>query len=166
MWARLDPRTTTLGHADALAAMLSGSGGITAHFSQPPYSTLEIKAGMRPILRAKDVLGGDGWDMILFTTSRFRWANPKLMTALLDALQDADDAIAKDPRAAAELYLQVSHDTKSSVDDILALIQDPDTTYTRTPRSVMHFAEFMARTGMLKNKPAGWGDIFFPDLPR
>ena len=68
-WARLDAWTVTLGHPDALAAMLSGSGGITAHFSQPPFSTLEVKAGMRPILRAKDVLG-DGWDMILFATTR------------------------------------------------------------------------------------------------
>ena len=164
-WARLDARTTTLGHPDALAAMLSGAGDITAHFSQPPFSTLEIKAGMRPILRAKDVLG-DGWDMIMFLTTRFHDANPKLMGAVLAALREADAAIQADPRAAAALYLTMSNDRKSTVEEILALITDPDTTYAPTPRSVMRFAAFMHQTGTLKNKPGDWSDIFFPDLAR
>ncbi len=162
-WARLDARTVTLGHPDALAAMLSGAGDITAHFAQPPFSTLEVKAGMRPILRAKDVLG-DGWDMILFAGTRFHDANPRLMAATLAALQDADAIIARDPRAAAALYLEMSGDRKSSVDEILALITDPDTVYGTTPRSVMRFASFMHDIGTLKNKPATWSDIFFPDV--
>ena len=164
-WARLDARTTTLGHPDALAAMLSGAGDITAHFSQPPFSTLEIKAGMRPILRAKDVLG-DGWDMIMFLTTRFHDANPKLMGAVLAALREADAAIAADPRAAAALYLTMSNDKKSTVEEILVLITDADTTYAPTPRSVMRFATFMHQTGTLKNKPGEWSDVFFPDLAR
>jgi NitT/TauT family transport system substrate-binding protein len=160
---RLDARTTTLGHPDALAAMLSGAGDVTAHFSGPPFSTLEVKAGMRPILTAKDVLG-DGWDMILFATTKFYDANPKLMAAVLAALREADAAIKADPTAAAHIYLEVSGDKKSTVADILALITDPDTAYDPVPRSVMQFATFMNQVGMLKNKPAGWSDIFFPDV--
>jgi NitT/TauT family transport system substrate-binding protein len=167
-WARLDARTTTLGHPDALAAMLSGGmaaggGDITAHFSQPPFSTMEIKAGMRPILRAKDVLG-DGWDMILFGTTRFHDRNPKLIAALLAALNQADAAIRANPRVAAETYLAISGDKKSSIDDIVALITDPDTAYDVKPRSVMRFAVFMHGIGALKNKPNDWTDIFFPDI--
>jgi NitT/TauT family transport system substrate-binding protein len=160
---RLDARTTTLGHPDALAAMLSGAGDVTAHFSGPPFSTLEVKAGMRPILTAKDVLG-DGWDMILFATTKFHDANPKLMGALLAALRDADAAITHDPPAAARIYLEVSGDKKSTVADILALITDPDTAYDPVPRSVMQFATFMNQVGILKNKPSGWSDIFFADV--
>ena len=164
-WARLDARTTTLGHPDALAAMLSGAGDITAHFSGPPFSTLEIKAGMRPILRAHDVLG-DGWDMLMFASARFRDANPRLVGAVLAALDEAQRAIRADPRAAAATYLAMSGDKKSSVEDIVALITDPDTTYGTTPRSVMQFAAFMHGVGLLKNQPGGWTDVFFPDLPR
>ena len=160
---RLDARTTTLGHPDALAAMLSGAGDVTAHFSGPPFSTLEQKAGMRPILTAKDVLG-DGWDMILFETTKFHDANPKLMAAILAALREADAAIAHDPAAAAKIYLEVSGDKKSSLADIIALITDPDTAYDPEPRSVMQFAAFMHQVGILKNQPAGWSDIFFPDV--
>jgi NitT/TauT family transport system substrate-binding protein len=164
-WQRLDARTTTLGHPDALAAMLSGAGEITAHFSGPPFSTIEIKAGMRPILRAHDVLG-DGWDMLMFATARFRDANPKLVGAVLAALAEAQEQIRRDPRAAAEIYLSMSGDKKSSVDDILALITDPDTSYGIEPRSVMRFAAFMASVGMLRRAPSGWEDVFFPDLKR
>ena len=164
-YARLDARTTTLGHPDALAAMLSGAGDVTAHFSGPPFSTLEIAAGMHPLLTAKDVLG-DGWDMIMFATTRFHDANPKLVAATLAALQQAMDAIHKDPRAAAATYIEMAHDRKSTIEDILALITDPDTTYGRNPRSVMQFATFMHAHGTLKNRPAGWSDVFFPDLPR
>lgn len=162
-WARLDARTTTLGHPDALVAMLAGKGEVTAHFSGPPFSTLEVKAGMRPILTAKDVLG-DGWDMILFTTTRFHDANPKLMGAVIAALREADAEIARDPKLAAQRYLEVSGDTHSSESDILALITDPDTAYDTAPRSVMQFATFMSAIGLLKEKPAAWTDIFFPDL--
>ena len=162
-WARLDPRTVTLGHPDALAAMLSGAGDITAHFAQPPFSTLEVRAGMRPILRAKDVLG-DGWDMMLFGNTRFHDANPKLMAATLAALEEADGIIRKDPAGAAALYLEMSGDKKSTQAEILAIITDPDTTYATTPRSVMRFATFMHGIGTLKNLPGAWTDIFFPDV--
>ena len=162
-WARLDPRTVTLGHPDALAAMLSGAGDITAHFAQPPFSTLEIRAGMRPILRAKDVLG-DGWDMMLFAATRFHDANPRLMAAILDALEEADEIIRRDPPAAAALYLEMSGDKKSTQTEIQALITDPDTTYATTPRSVMRFATFMHGIGTLKNLPPAWTEIFFPEI--
>ena len=164
-YGRLDARTTTLGHPDALATMLSGTGDVTAHFSGPPFSTLEIKAGMRPILTARDVLG-DGWDMIMFATTRFHDANPKLMAAVLAALREADASIRRDPPNAARRYLELSGDKKSTLEDILALITDPDTTYDPAPRSVMQFATFMATVGLLKNKPGDWSDVFFPDLAK
>jgi len=162
-WDRLDARTTSLGHPDALAAMLSGKSEITAHFSGPPFSTLEVKNGGRAILTAKEVLG-DGWDMIMFGTTSFHDANPKLVGAVLSALGDAQTAIRGDPRAAAELYLAVAKDSRSSVDDIVAIITDPGQSYGMTPRTVVPFARFMHGIGLLKNDPSRWQDVFFPDI--
>jgi len=162
-WDRLDARTTSLGHPDALAAMLSGKSEITAHFSGPPFSTLEVKNGGRAILTAKEVLG-DGWDMIMFGTTAFHDANPKLVGAVLSALGDAQAAIRRDPRAAAELYLAVAKDTRSSVDDIVAIITDPGQSYGMKPRTVVQFARFMHGIGLLKNDPSRWQDVFFPDI--
>lgn len=66
--SRLDLHTTGLGHPDAMKAMLSGKRKIPGHFSGPPFSTIEIEAGGRAILTAKDELG-DGWDIIMFGTT-------------------------------------------------------------------------------------------------
>jgi NitT/TauT family transport system substrate-binding protein len=162
-WSRLDPLTVTMAHPDALAAMLSGKGEINAHFSQPPFATEEIKHGGRAILRAREVLGA-GWDFIACAPTRFREANPKATAAFLTALEEAIEMIKRDKRAAAETYLQISGDRKSSVADILALIEDPDTDYTTTPRSVIRFAGFMHRIGTLKTLPASWKDVFFPEI--
>ena len=164
-WNRLDARTTSLGHPDAMTAMLSGKGEITAHFSGPPFSTIEVKNGGRAVLEAKDVLG-DGWDMIMFGTTTFHDANPKLVGAVLAALDDAQSAIRKDPRAAAEQYLAIAKDTRSSVDEIVAIITDPGQSYGEKPRSVLQFARFMHGIGLLKNDPARWQDVFFPDIDR
>jgi len=161
-WERLDARTVTMGHADALTAMLSGASDINAHFSQPPYSTLEVKAGQREILKARDVLGA-GWDMLLFTSQGFHDANPKTMAALMDALQEGMDSIHRDPRAAAQLYLDMSGDKKTSVDEIVTLITDPDTDYNRAPHSVMRFADFMHGIGTIKTQPKDWKEVFFPE---
>lgn len=162
-WNRLDARTTSLGHPDAMTAMLSGKGEITAHFSGPPFSTIEARNGGRAILTAKDVLG-DGWDMIMFMAAVTHDANPRLVGAVLAALQDAMDSIRKDPRAAAEAYLAISRDTRSSVDDIVAIITDPGQSYTEAPHSVLQFARFMHGIGLLKTGPARWQDAFFPDV--
>ena len=164
-WNRLDARTTTLGHPDAMAAMLSNAGDITAHFSGPPFSTLEVRAGMRPILTARDVLG-DGWDMIMFMTTRTHDANPRAVAATLIALNEAMDSIRRDPRSAAATYLDMAHDGKSTVEDIVALITDPDTSYDPKPHSVMQFATFMHAIGTLRMAPASWSDVFFPDVTR
>jgi NitT/TauT family transport system substrate-binding protein len=40
--------------------------------------------------------------------------------------------------------------------------------YSATPKGTMVFADFMARTGLFKTRPATWKDFFLPvvhDLP-
>ena len=53
---------------------------------------------------------------------------------------------------------------KSTVDDILEVLSDPAIIYNR-PRSAAsaRSSSFMAKTGTLKNPPADWKDMFFPE---
>jgi NitT/TauT family transport system substrate-binding protein len=162
-WARLDPLTVTMAHPDALAAMISGKGEVNAHFSQPPFATEEAKHGGRAILRASEVLGA-GWDLIVCAPTKFHDANPRTAAAFLAALREAIDMINRDKRAAAETYLELSGDKKSGVEGILALIEDPETDFTMTPKSVMRFGRFMHRIGTLKTLPESWKDLFFPEI--
>src|ERR1700674_386414 len=49
-YEKLDALTVTMPHPDALAAMLSHTGGIPAHFSSPPYQGQEKTKGKHHIL--------------------------------------------------------------------------------------------------------------------
>jgi NitT/TauT family transport system substrate-binding protein len=55
---------------------------------------------------------------------------------------------------------------KSSEDDILRILNDPDTQFTTTPEGFMLFADFMHRVGTIKLKPGDWTDAFVPELAR
>ena len=66
-------------------------------------------------------------------------------------------------RAAAEIYLALSKD-KSPVNEILAMINDPDNQFTTLPVDTMKWAEWMHKVGAVKVKPGGWKDMFFPNV--
>ncbi|TMH54609.1 MAG: ABC transporter substrate-binding protein, partial [Betaproteobacteria bacterium] len=57
-YAKLDPLTVSLPHPDAMTALLSGGGTITAHFSSPPFQYQEVgRPGIRTILSNYEILG-------------------------------------------------------------------------------------------------------------
>jgi len=163
-YARLDPLTVSLPHPDAMTALLSGSGTITAHFSSPPFQYQEVaKPGIRTILTSYDILGGPATFNVVWSTAKFRDANPKAYAAFVAAFEQATASINRDKRGAAEVYKRMSG-TKESVDELLKMMEDPLVEYTLTPKSTTKTAEFMARIGTIKQKPDSWKDLFFPNV--
>ena len=162
-WARLDPLTVTLSHPDAQAALLSGQSEITGHFSSPPFQYQQLKnPAIHTVLSSYDVLGGPATFNLVWTSSRFRAENPHIYDAFVKALDDAIDQINADKKAAAEAYLRLSKD-KDSLQDIVAMLNDPGIVYTTTPQNVTKYVDFMVRTGAIKVKPDSWKDLFFPN---
>jgi NitT/TauT family transport system substrate-binding protein len=158
---RLDARTIALSHPEATQAMLSGAGEVTAHFTSAPYIQMQLKKpGLRPILNSYDILGGPSTFVIAIAPVRFVNANPGVYAAFVAALQESIDFINHNKREAAEIYLQMSRD-KSSVDDILAILNDPQVVFTTVPQKTMVYADFMYKDGMIKVKPDSWRDLFF-----
>ena len=45
-----------------------------------------------------------------------------------------------------------------------SLLNDPDIRFTTSPENVMKYANFMADVGSIKERPAKWQDMFFPDI--
>jgi NitT/TauT family transport system substrate-binding protein len=43
-------------------------------------------------------------------------------------------------------------------------MQDPLVEYTLAPKSIMKTAEFMAKVGTIKDRPASWKDLFFSNV--
>ena len=159
-YAKLDPITVGLGHPEALAVMLSGKGEIDAHMASPPFSYVEdATPGLHRVFNSVDVLGNITLD-ITFTTRRFVDANPKLAAAFVAAMEDACALIAKDKRKAAEIYNAVAK-VKQPADETLRILNDPNTKFSVVPEGTMRYAEFMARVGTIKAKPASWKELYF-----
>jgi NitT/TauT family transport system substrate-binding protein len=162
---KLDPYTITLSHPDGMAALMSNTGGVDAHFTTSPFHEQEIKIpGVRTLTTSYEILGGPATALVIVTTTKFRDANPKTYNAFLSALTEAIDAINRDKKTAAQRYLEWANDRKSTVDEVYAAISSPDYAYTLTPQKVFKTAEFMAKIGSIKDKPNTWQDMFFPEI--
>lgn len=164
-YARLDPFTVALGHPDGVLAMQNNSGGVNGHFTSSPFHEQELKMpGTRLLLTNYDILGGPATAVLISASGKFRDANPKAYKAFLDALKEAIEIINKDKKAAAKIYLEQAKDSKNSAEDIFQVISNPDYKYTLTPQKVQKTAEFMYKIGSIKEKPASWKDLFFPEV--
>ena len=163
-YAKLDPLTISLSHPDATLAFIGNTAGVNAHFSTSPFYEQEIKVpGAHLITTSYEILGGPASALVLTTSTKFREASPKAAKAFFDALSEAINTVNQDKRAAAKLYLEVAHDTKNSVEDILAVITDKDYAFTLRPDKVFATAQFMAKIGSIKQAPSSIDDLFFPD---
>ena len=80
-----------------------------------------------------------------------------------DAISEAIGIINKDKRAAAEAYLRLANDQKSTPEEIYGIISDKDYHYTLQPQKVLATAQFMAHIGSIKKSPAKIEDLFFPE---
>ncbi len=162
-YAKLDSSTVGLPHPEAYAALMSGKTEIVAHFATPPFSIMEqADPRIHTVINASDVLGKSTLDVV-FAPKRFTDANPKLITAFLAAMDQANAAIAADPQAAAQTFIKTMG-SKETVESVTRMITDPDTKFSTTPDGVMQYADFLAAVGSIKLKPASWKDLFVPQL--
>lgn len=160
-YAKLDSLTVGMPHPDALAAMLSGKTEITAHFSSPPFSYIEAdQPGFHRVINSADVLG-PMTIIMAFATRRFCEANPKVATAFVAALDEATRFVADHKAEAARFYNELAA-VKTKDEELMRMLNDPDTHYSVAPEGTMKYAEFMNRIGTLKGKPATWKELFFP----
>ncbi len=160
----LDRLTVSMSHPDGQAALLSGSSEITAHFSSPPFQFQQLKdPRIHRVLNSYDVLGGPATFNVIWTSSKFHDQNPKVYGAFVKALEEAQAWVNGNHRAAAEAYLRMSKD-KSSVDDIVKMLDDPTMVFTTTPNNTMKYVDFMLKTGSIKVKPESWKAMFFPNV--
>lgn len=161
----LDRLTVAMAHPDGQAALLAGSTEITGHFSAPPFQYQQLKQpGVRRLLSSYEVLGGPATFTVVWATAKFRQENPKAYAAFVAAFSEATQAINADKRGMAARYLTIANDRKSSVEDIAAMLLDPEIDFTMTPKNTMKYVEFMHATGSIKQKPDSWKDLCFDNL--
>jgi len=164
-YQKFDEYTVSLAHPDALLALQNNTSGVNAHFGTSPFYEMEMKMpGVRLLTTSYDILGGRASALVVIASSKFHDANPKVYKAFLAAQKEAIDTINKDKKKAAQDYLTIAKDTKSSFDDIFAVINDKDYAFTLSPEKVFKTAVFMGKVGTIKDPPTKWQDLFFPDI--
>jgi len=162
-YGKLNPIMVNLSHPEGMAAFLSGTE-VNSHFTAPPFQYQELaRPGVHKVLSSYDIMGGSSSFLMVWATSKFRNENPKTYAAVFGAFREATDILNRDKKRAAEIYVKSSKG-KDSADEILKMLDDPDTKFTLTPERVMKFVEFMNEVGTLKNKPSSWKDLFMPEV--
>jgi NitT/TauT family transport system substrate-binding protein len=162
-YGKLDPITVGLPHPDAATALMSGSGGITAHVASPPFSQLEVTSPkVHRVLDTMDVFG-PLTILMSMTPKAFATANPKLMEAMLAATDEAVAFIAAHKPEAAATYVRTMGG-KTPASDIQKVLEDPESGFSTTPNGTMQYARFLAHAGTIKTIPAAWTDLFIAPL--
>ena len=112
------------------------------------------------VFSSNDVLGGPTTITNAWGTAKFVDANPIKMKAFLAALDEASEMVVRNPEGVSEIYLAATQE-KITVAELAALIRQPTSIWSATPKRAMIFADYMARIGMIKTKPASWKDYHF-----
>jgi NitT/TauT family transport system substrate-binding protein len=134
---------------------------VDAHFSAPPYQYQALKnPANHVVLDSAEVMGGPVSNAVTFGMTKFYEANPKAIKAFMAALVEATQLIDKDKKRAVQIYLDATKESYT-VDELVEDISKPHSVFGPTPTGTMKFAEYMAKTGLIKQAPKSWKDIFF-----
>jgi NitT/TauT family transport system substrate-binding protein len=162
---RFDPSTVAMKHPDGLVALLSGSAGVTAHYTSPPFHQRERKnPAIRTIQTTNDVLGGPTSFAIVVAAKKFRDENPKIFKAVYEALKESQDYIKNNKSRSAEILLEAMGGHGWQVSELVEVLNDPDIKFDITPENVMRYANFMADVGSIRNRLTKWTDLFAPEV--
>ena len=163
-YSKYDNLTVSMSPPDATVALVSGAGEINNVFSVPPFQFQQLEhPGVHTVLNSFDVMGGPHTFTVIWTSRKFREANPKTYKAVLAALQEATEILNHDKRAAAQMWIE---QTKSNltVDWLYKIVSGPQVQFTLVPNNTTKYSDFMYKVGSIKKKPASWKDLFFPEI--
>ena len=163
-YARLDALTISLPHPDAVAAVITKSSEVTAHYAAAPFYYHELATtGVRQVLKSYDTLGGPTTNGVMLMTNKFRDANPKSTAAVYAALREANEFITANARDAARIYIAAANEKRAGPDEMTRMVSDPNNLWTTAPQNSMKYAEFMKSVGTMKRLPESWKELFMPE---
>ncbi|MBJ2151814.1 ABC transporter substrate-binding protein [Paracoccus sp. IB05] len=160
--AALDAFTVSMGHPDALLALMGGQSEIVAHFGAPPFQDQELKdPRAHKVLDSYDVVGGPHTFNLIWGKSDFVEGNPKTVAVLMAAMEEAMTFINENPEEAAKIWM-AAEATNLSEEEVIALITDPRVRWSVTPEGIGPYLEYMSRAGLITTDVTDWKETFFP----
>ena len=125
-----------------------------------PFSEVERRTVIKTILSSRDILGGRYSAAVAFSTVP-NSENPNVLAAIADVFDEAMDLTLPHPEEAGQIYnkhepqktgVEVDHQDDGSERAGLTAVQ--------LVAAFEAFADFMYKSGMLKNKANSWKDFF------
>jgi NitT/TauT family transport system substrate-binding protein len=161
---KLDHIIVALPHPEAMAAVTSPTHEISTHFATSPFHEGEIKAGLKTVTTAFEIMGGPFCGLTFTSNEKFRKENPKVFDAVSAAFDDSIAWINADKGRAARLYITMAGEKRLNEADLTTLFSSADMEYTKVPKQVAKLANFMHSVGVVRSKPDSWKDMFFPEV--
>jgi NitT/TauT family transport system substrate-binding protein len=162
---RIRDQVVVMSHADAMAALIDGSGQVAAYFSSPPFTELALRdANVHRILSSTEVMKGKSSFLVLGATKAFVDAQSQVPEVIQKAIDEAARVIHDDPRRAAQIYL--THEPSGTFNAAAAevVIREIRDEFGSAVYGVQTMADFLGRHGELKSPPRSWKDIVVPSL--
>lgn len=98
--AKLDANMVGMPHLEAMQAVQSGV--VAGYFGSPPFVQLVLdNPQARVVTRTREIYGGPNTFVMFYGARAYAERNPKVIEALHAAMRRANQAIDKDPKAAA-----------------------------------------------------------------
>jgi NitT/TauT family transport system substrate-binding protein len=156
----LADKTIAMQHPDALAALIAPSSPIAAYVSSSPFQEVALaKPGIHKLTDSFAAFGGPSTFSVVYAKADFAKSHPDWARSFYAALGLALEAIAKDPAASVDKYLEVTGDRTDRA-LLLSIMARPDFTFGAVPQHTLDLARFMYRAGLLKHDPKSWKDFF------
>src|SRR3954469_3681331 len=106
----LDKLTVGMSHPDGTAAMLSGGLEISSHFTSAPFQYQQLEnPAVRKLLSSYDATDGPNTFSAVATLAKWRTDNPRLYQIVYEAILQANEFIARNPREAAEIFVRIEN---------------------------------------------------------
>lgn len=142
----LDSRLVSLAHPDGMTALLSG--GVSAHFTTPPYLFEELRQqNVKLLLDGQDAFGAPFTFSVGYATDRLFSQQPELLEGFIRALEEAILFLEEHPDESASILSEIY-----SVDPQLlkGYLDSPLIGYSTDIEGVGQFEETMRSMGYLQ----------------
>ncbi len=144
--SKFDHQIVALSHPDGVALFQSGDRN-DLHFTTPPYIDKDLEVAQARILLDGEACFGGEFTFIVGMCREAFYENQPLYLAFNQALDESIAYINEQPEASAEILARY-YDYSS--DQILAMIQNGDLSYSSEVKGLETFQTFMVEIGLLK----------------
>ncbi len=160
----LDHLTVSMAHPDATAAMLGGTSEVVANFSSAPFQYRQMKnPNIRRLLTSTDLFDEPLSFNVIATTSKFRTRESEALRRVPGGAEGGDRFHQRRQEARGRDLSEGERRQDADRGHHGGARRPGDPIHHQGRRASRPFVSFMAKTGALRNPPADWREMFFPE---